>query len=131
VLALTMGGASPTYRVEGHRLWVLKADPNGALIRAGLQSTPDGSVLQNWMRACRGRTPRCEQGALALKPYSVGVATTDASGKVRTPPLPPGRYWVLGDAKVDNQHLMWSQPVDVTASGGSLTLDKRNAQPVD
>ena len=48
-----------------------------------------------------------------------------------TPPLPPGRYWVLSDAKVANKHLMWNQPVDVGTNEKLVTLDERNAMPVD
>ena len=88
-------------------------------------------MLQNWMRACQRREQACATGAQALKPYSVGIATTDANGHAQTPPLPAGRYWVLSDAKVDNKRLMWNQPVDVKGADASLTLDRRNAMPVD
>ena len=61
--------------------------------------------------------PACQQGALALKAYSVGMTTTDANGHAQTPPLPAGRYWVLSDAKVDNRRMMWNEPVDLKAAG--------------
>jgi hypothetical protein len=48
-----------------------------------------------------------------------------------TPSLPPGRYWVLSDARVANKHGMWNQPVDVKGGDKTLTLDARNAMPVD
>jgi hypothetical protein len=38
---------------------------------------------------------------------------------------------VLSDAKVDNMRLMWNQPVDVKGVDTSVTLDKRNAMPVE
>jgi hypothetical protein len=38
---------------------------------------------------------------------------------------------VLSDAKVANRHVMWNQPVDVKGGDKSLTLDERNAMPVD
>jgi len=66
-----------------------------------------------------------------LQAYTIGIATTDASGNAQTPPLPAGRYWVLADAKVGAKHVMWNQPVDVKEGGKSLTLDQRNAMPVD
>ena len=131
VLTLSVGAASSTDNVSGRKLWVLKADPQVALIKGGLTSTPDGTVLQHWMRACQKRDQACATGAQALKPYSVGIATTDAKGHAQTPPLPAGRYWVLSDAKVDNKRLMWNQPVDVKGTEVSLTLDRRNATPVD
>jgi hypothetical protein len=130
-LTLAVSAASSTDNVSGRKLWVLKADPQAALIKGGLTSTGDGTVLQNWMRACQKREQACTTGAQALNAYSVGIATTDANGRAQTPPLPSGRYWVLSDAKVDNKRLMWNQPVDVKGADASLTLDRRNAMPVD
>jgi hypothetical protein len=130
-LSLSVGAMSSTDNVSGRKLMVLKGDPQVALIKGGLTSTPNGTVLQNWMRACQKREQACVAGAQALNAYSVGFATTDANGHAQTPPLPPGRYWVLSDAKVDNKHLMWNQPVEVKGADASLTLDRRNAVPVD
>ena len=45
--------------------------------------------------------------------------------------MPPGRYWVLSDAKVANKHVMWNQLVDVKGGDKTLTLDARNAMPVE
>ena len=131
VLTLAVGATSSTDKVAGRKLWVLKTDPQFALIKAGVTSTPSGTVLQNWMRACEKRDKTCVSGMQALQPYSVGFVAADATGHARTPPLPAGRYWVLSDAKIDNKHLMWLQPVDVKGAEASLTFDKRNAMPVD
>jgi len=131
VLVLAVGATSSTDKVAGRKLWVLKSDPNFALIKAGLTSTPYGTVLQNWMRACEKKDQACMTGMQALQPYSVGIATADAAGHAQTPPLPAGRYWVLSDARIDNKHVMWLQPVDVKGAESSVTLDKRNAMSVD
>src|SRR3984893_16165208 len=130
-LLLSVGAASPNNNIAGRKLWVLKEDAQVALIKGGLQSTPNGSVLQNWMRACYSRTQACQQGALALKGYTVAIAPTAVNGRPQTPPLPAGRYWVLSDAKVDNRRVMWNQAVDVKGSDTSVTLDQRNAMPVE
>ena len=131
VLTFAVGATSSSDNVAGRKLWVLKSDPQFALIKAGLTSTPYGTVLQNWMRACDKREKACTTGAQALQAYSVGIATTDATGHAQTPPLAAGRYWVLSDAKVDNKHLMWMQLVDVKGADATVTFDKRNAMPVD
>jgi len=44
---------------------------------------------------------------------------------------PWARYWVLSDAKVDNKRVMWNEPVDVRGGEKSVTLDERNAKPID
>jgi hypothetical protein len=131
VLTLAVDTASASDKVGGRKLWVLKADPQFALIRGGVTSTPYGTPLQNWMRACYKREHACEQGVVALKPYTVGIATTDATGHAQTPPLPSGRYWVMSDAKVDDKRVMWNQPVDVKGTDASVMLDRRNAMPME
>jgi len=131
VIAFSVGAPSPDNNVAGRTLFVLKEDAQVALIKGGLKSTPYASVLQNWMRACREKTPDCEKGARALQAYTVGIATTDANGRAQTPTLPAGRYWVLSDAKVGNKRLMWHELVDLKAGSQPVTLDQRNAMPVE
>jgi hypothetical protein len=131
ILAMSVGMPSADNNVAGRKLLVLKEDAQVALIKGGLQSTPDGTVLQNWMRACFNRTPACEKGARALQTYTVGIATTDANGRAQTPTLPAGRYWVLSDTKIGNKRMMWNEPVDLKAGDQSVMLDQRNAMPVE
>ena len=131
VIDFSVGAPSADNNVAGRTLWLLKQDAQVALIKGGLKSTPYASVLQNWMRACAERTPDCEKGVRALNAFSVGYIKTDANGHALTPTLPAGRYWVLSDAKVGNKRLMWHELVDVKAGTQSVTLDQRNAKPVE
>jgi len=131
VLAFSVGAPSPENNVAGRKLMVLKEDPQLALIKGGLKSSPYGSVLQNWMRACAKRAPDCEKGAQALGPRIVAVAMTDANGRAQTQVLPAGRYWVLSDAMVGNKRMMWQELVDLKSGSQPVTLDQRNAMPVD
>ena len=131
VLTLAVAATSSTDHVAGRKLWVLKADPQFALIKAGIGPTPYGNPLQNWIRACEKKDQVCMTGMQALQPYSVGIATADATGHAQTPPLSAGRYWVLSDAKIDNKHVVWNQPVDVKGADAAVTLDRRNVMSVD
>ncbi len=131
VIDFSVGTPSPENKVAGRTLWLLKQDAQVALIKGGLKSTPNASVLQNWMRACAERTPDCQKGVLALNAYSVGYIKTDANGHALTPPLPAGRYWVLSDTKIGDKKVMWHELVDVRAGTQSVTLDQRNALPVE
>jgi hypothetical protein len=117
--------------VANRKLWVLKKEPRQTLIAAGMPDNGSGNALQNWIRACQAHAPTCQQGGLALKPYLLGVATTDANGHAQSPPLPAGRYWVFGDGRIDNRPMLWNQPVDVRGGPASLTLDEHNASPVN
>jgi hypothetical protein len=131
VLSLSVSALSSHDTVAGRKFWILKGDPQVALIKAGLTSTPYGTVLQNWMRACEKKQQPCATGMQALQPISVGFLAADASGHARTPPLPQGRYWVLSDANIDSKHMMWHQPVDVKGADASITLDQRNVMSVN
>jgi len=132
VLSLSIvGNAAGSINVANRKLWVLKKEPRQALIAAGLPDNANGNALQNWIRACQTRAPSCQQGGMALKPYLLGIATTDANGHAQSPPLPSGRYWVFGDGRIDNRPMLWNQVVDVRGGPASLTLDERNATPVD
>ena len=131
-LTLTLGSTSPGgSHVGGRALWVLSKDAQVALAEAGLLPTPGANVLQNWMRACQSRLPACQRGLQVIKAYTVGIATTDASGHAQSPPLPPARYWVLADTKVGSRHVMWNAPVDLKGGAASLRLDDLNAMSVD
>jgi hypothetical protein len=132
VLSLSVSSTSSGgSNVGGRALWVLSKDAQVALTEAGLQSTPGRTALQSWMLACQSRLPACQQGAKALKTYTIGIATTDASGHAQSPPLPAARYWVLSDAKVGSRHVMWNEPVDLKGGPASIRLDDRNAMAVD
>jgi hypothetical protein len=131
VLAFAVGAPSPDDKVAGRKLIVLTDDPQMVLIKGGIKSTPYGSVLQNWLRACVQRTPDCEKGGQALRPRIVEIATTDANGRAQTQSLPAGRYWVLSDAMVGGKRMMWHELVQVRSGEQLLTLDQRNAKPVD
>jgi hypothetical protein len=131
VLAISVDALSADKNsAAGRRLLVLKQDPQFALIKGGIKSTPYATVLQNWVRACLAKTPDCEKGARALQPFIVGSVTTDASGHAQPAALPTGRYWVFGDAKVGDKRLMWHELVDLKGDR-SVTLDLRNAMPVE
>jgi hypothetical protein len=130
-LTLSVGAPSASNTVAGRQLMVLKEDAQVALIKGGIKSTPDATVLQSWLRACYSHAPACAQGAGALKAYAIGFATTDATGHAQTPHLPAGRYWVLSDVRVGTKHVVWNQPVDVRAGDKTVTLDAHNAMPVD
>lgn len=132
VLSLSVTSTSPGGpAVGGRALWVLNKDAQAALMEAGVQPSPGATVLQSWMRACQSRLPACQQGEKAIRTYTVGIARTDADGHAQSPPLPTARYWVLSDTKVGSRHIMWNQPVDVAGTPATLTLDERNAMPVD
>ena len=80
VLSLSVSAASSTDNVSGRKLWVLKADPQVALIKGGLTSTPDGTVLQHWMRACSETRPGLRHGRAGAQTVQRGYCDDGRQG---------------------------------------------------
>jgi hypothetical protein len=115
----------------GRDVWVLKGSADMALIRGGLQSSRDGSVMHNFMLACQRHAPQCQQGLKALQASSVGLVKTDAAGHARTSTLKPGRYYVFGAVTFNQRRMVWQVPIDLRAGSNALALGLDNAYPVD
>ena len=67
--------------------------------------------------------------ALALVPSR--IARADASGGGTFPGVPPGTYYLMVSAIYNKQSLVWGQPVHVNTGQNSITLDLRNATPLN
>lgn len=134
VLALTAGATERPGQftpVVGRDVWVLKGSADTALIRGGLQSSPDGSVMHNFMLACQRHSSDCQKGMNAIRASAVSVVKTDAAGHARTAALPAGRYYVFGALVVNQRPMVWQQPIDLRSGSNALALDVANAYPVD
>jgi hypothetical protein len=115
----------------GRDVWVMKGSADTALIRGGLQSSPEGNVMHNFMVACQQRTPTCQQGLRAIQASTVSLVKTDAGGRAQTQTLPAGRYYVFGTLVFNQRPMVWQVPIDLRAGSNALALDLANASPVD
>ena len=134
VLTLTAGATDRPGQftpAAGRDVWVLKDSADAALIRGGLQSSPDGSAMHNFMLACRRHTPDCQKGMKAIQTNTVSQVKTDAGGRAQTSTLPPGRYYVFGAVTFNQRPMVWQVPVDLRAGSNALALGLDNAYPVD
>jgi hypothetical protein len=111
-------------------IWVMKGSADSALIDGGFSQTPDGSILHHFMVACRQRTPECQRGMRAIEARTVSFVRVDSSGRGRTSPVAPGRYYVFSTVVLDDQPLAWQEPIDLRPGINSIALDQVNAQPV-
>lgn len=134
ILALEAGVAERPGQVTpvvGRDMWVLRGSADMALIRGGLQSTPDGSVMHNFWLACQRRTPDCQKGMQAIRASSVSLVQTDARGHAQTAALPAGRYYVFGTLVFNQRPMIWHVPIDLRAGSNSLALNLSNASSVE
>ena len=117
--------------LAGGHLLILKHSVDVALAKGGLIASAAGSPMKTWQVACQTQAPACPQGRQALIADSAGILTTDSGGRGQTQPIRAGHYYVFGAIRVDNRPMIWNVPVDLKAGANSLTLDRRNASPVD
>jgi hypothetical protein len=117
--------------LAGGHLLILRHSVDVALAKGGVIASAGGSPMKTWHIACETQAPACPLGRQALIADSAGIFTTDSGGRGQTQPIPAGHYYVFGAIRVDNRPMIWNVPVDLKAGPNSMTLDRRNASPVD
>jgi hypothetical protein len=79
------------------------------------------------------RQPRCRN--FTLRPSHLGgeSATPTRYFRAITPPGPvaPGTYHLMIATRFNNQSLVWDQAVQVRPGANSITIDTRNATPLN
>lgn len=116
--------------LHGGDLFLLRHDIDVLLTNAGVKASAGATASMIWHVACQTHAPACLQGISAMRADNAILVKTDALGRARTAPLPPGRYYVFGAVQVSNQAMMWNVPVDLSSGTTSVTLDQRNLSPL-
>ncbi len=98
---------------------------------AGVPVSPGTSPFKALGLACGNRTPACQKILEAVKVNAVSAVRADATGKGTFNAIAPGTYYLMISTRYNNQPLVWSQPVQVAPGPNSITLDQRNATPVN
>jgi hypothetical protein len=81
--------------------------------------------------ACANKSPDCTKISDAVKSDAASAVRGDANGAGTFPGVPPGTYYLMISARYNNQTLVWGQAVQLKAGSNSLTLDQRNAIPIN
>jgi hypothetical protein len=81
--------------------------------------------------ACGSRTPDCQKAMDAIKASAVSAVRADANGRGTFPGVAPGTYYLMISTRYNNQGLTWGQPVQLKPGANSITLDQRNATPIN
>ena len=114
------------------RPYVLLRDSYGdVLAKAGL-SVPQGVSPYKFVgAACGTRTPDCQKAMDAIKGSAASAVRADANGNGILPGVTPGTYYLMISTQYNQQPLVWGQAVHVNAGTNSVTLDLRNATPLN
>ena len=121
------GVANP---LAGHPYVLLRDTYASALARAGITVPAGMSPYKYVGTACASRTPDCQKSIEAIKAAAASSVRADSNGNGTFPGVAPGSYHLMISTRYNNQALMWDQAVQLKAGPNSVTLDQRNATPI-
>jgi hypothetical protein len=122
------GGPNP---LGGHTFVLLNQSYESALASAGFQPQGGMSLLKVYLMACMSQKPACQQGIAATNASTVSGTRADANGKGQLPGVPVGTYYFFCAGGYNKQLYKWDFKVDLKPGTNSITLDQRNAAPVN
>ncbi|MEK6300388.1 MAG: hypothetical protein AABO41_06670 [Acidobacteriota bacterium] len=121
--------------LDGASFILAKESFESVLRKAGLQPPSGGSALKLWAMACDSKQQQqqqlCQQGFAKLMAVGVGRVKLDAKGRAQFPALPAGTYYLVGSALYDDGPLLWDLRIDIKPGATSVTVDQRNAAPIN
>lgn len=117
--------------LDGAPFMLAKESFESVLGKAGLQPTPGASAIKLWTAACESKQQVCQQAFARLVAVSIGRVKLDAKGKAQFPALPAGTYYVVGSALYENRQMIWDLRIDLKPGANSVTVDQRNAAPIN
>jgi hypothetical protein len=114
------------------RPYVLLRDTYENALAKGGVSVPQGmSAFKYVGTICTSRTPECQKILDAVNASAASAVRADISGSGTLPGVPPGTYYLMISTRFNNQPLVWEQAVQLKPGTNSITLDQRNASPIN
>jgi hypothetical protein len=117
--------------LAGRPFVLLRNSYANALAKGGVSVPPGTSAYKYAGTACASKTPDCQKITDAIKVDAFSAVRADANGSGTFPGVPPGTYYLMISARYNNQAFVWGQPVQLKAGANSLSLDQRNATPLN
>lgn len=131
-LAIVSGFTDSPNPLANHPYVLLRDSYANALTKGGV-TVPQGISAYAYVgQACavQPRTAVCQNVLAAINSSAASAIRADATGNGTLPGVPPGTYYLMISARINNQPLVWSQPVTLRAGSNSITLSAANAQPM-
>jgi hypothetical protein len=117
--------------LAAHPYALLRDDFGTAVAKSGATVPAGMSPLQALGLACGNRTPDCQKIMSSIQAETASSVRADANGTGVFPAVPPGTYFLMISARYNNQGLFWGFRVDLKAGANHVTLDPRNATPLN
>ncbi len=135
VLSIVSGFTTPpgTPNALAGRPYILLRDSYAnALAQGGVSVPPGTSPYKYAGAACfPNKTPDCQKISDAIKASAASAVRADANGSGTFPGVPPGTYYLMISTRFNNQPIIWGQSIQLKPGATTLTLDQRNATPLN
>jgi hypothetical protein len=130
VSGLPVQGTAPN-PLAAQPFTLLRESLANIITSTGVSVPPGTSPYKVLGLACGNRTPDCQKILEAVKANAASAVRADATGKGTFNAIAPGTYYLMISTRYNKQPLVWSQRVQVAPGLNSITLDQRNATPVN
>lgn len=122
------GVANP---LAGHPYVLLRDSFTTVVANGGVSVPPGTSPYKVFGMACAQRSPDCQKILGAIRASAASTVRADTNGSGTFPGVAPGTYYLMISTQFNNHGLVWGQPVQLRDGPNSVTLDQRNAVPVN
>jgi hypothetical protein len=122
------GVANP---LAGHPYILLRDSYAGVVAKGGVTVPAGVSPYKYAGQACGTNAPDCKKINDAIKASAASAVRADANGSGTFPGVPPGTYYLMISTRYNNQPYVWGQAVQLKAGTNSVTLDLKNATPLN
>jgi hypothetical protein len=131
-LAIASGLAGAPNPLAGRPYILLRDSYANVLANAGV-AVPAGMSAYKYAGVACGpnRNADCQKISDAVKASAISAARADANGSATFPGVPPGTYYLMISAVVNQQPLVWGQAVQVKAGANTMRLDQSNGVPIN
>jgi len=117
--------------LAGRPYVLLRSSYGDTLSSAGVAVPAGVSPYKYVSTVCQTGQPDCQKAMNAIKASAASAVRADVRGGATFPGVPPGTYYLMISAVYNRQSLVWGQAVQVHAGPNSITLDSRNATPLN
>lgn len=134
VLSIVSGLQTPPSApnaLANHPLILLRYEYGDALARGGVNVPAGVSPYKFAGMACGTRSPDCAKISAAVQASLASAVRADASGKGTLPAVQPGTYYLMVSALYNQKPLVWGQAVQLHTGQNLVTLDEKNATPIN
>ena len=118
--------------LAGHPYVLLRDSYGDAMAKGGVSVPPGVSPYKYVGQVCAaGKTPDCQTILNAINVNAASAVRADSNGSGTMPGVPPGTYYLMISMRYNNQALVWGQAVQLRAGANSVTLNPRDATPIN